>query len=449
MLSFVLALGCGNDGESGSSGTNGNGSGATGGDGFAPFSGAALCSLIFGADGNTGFVRLVSDAELEAGEPIDSTAGAIEVGGGVSCAVQDRSVFALNWESPTITRYDEEDGALVEGLTVSFANFGPTSLASDSRQTVLLSETKAYFLDISSSQIIVWNPSAMETIGAIPLTVAEPPEGLTQNALRVNLIDGLLVAYNGYRNEQDILAARTDFWWIDPDTDEIVATDVTEQCGNLQPIVSTTTNGDTYIGMSGVMAMEHALGLPGSVPPCAIRIRAGAREVDPTYLADFNALTGGLPTSGPIPAGNDRGLLLAYDTSNVPIDPMLTARELAQVPSWNFYEWELGTEQPATLVESIPTGTGRADTREFEGKTFLVQFAPGFGTTELFDLTQRPVETTFALTNATVVLARLGDEPDGRMAHRFPTRVEGRSQWSLVPFRRSVATRSSRARLLR
>ena len=419
VLSIVLAFGCGNDGSNGT-----NGGGATGGNGTAPFSGAVLCSIAATPEGSAGFMRLVPDGELEAaeeGEQIDALEGAIEFAGGVSCAVKDRSVFALNFESPTITRYDEVDGALVEGPTVSFANFGLTSLASSLPPLVFLSNAKAYYLDAASSQILIWNPEAMETIGSIPLTVADPPEGLRQGGLRVNLIGGQAVAYSSYVNEQDIGVARADFWFVDPNSDEVVATDVTEQCGGLQQNVATATNGDTYIGMSALPAMEHALGLPGSYPPCAIRIRAGTREVDTSYLADLNALTGGLPTGQLISVGNDRALMLAYDT-NIPIDPMLTGRELQTLPNWNFYEWELGTEQPATLVESLPTGTAAVATREFEGRAFLARISPDVSSTELLDLTRRPVEVTFTLSNVTILLARLGSEPDARMAQRIEPR---------------------------
>ena len=425
MLSIALAFGC-SDSSMGASGANGtgaaNGMGATGGEGVAAFSGAVLCSLIFGQDGNTGFVRLVSDEELEASEPIDSTAEAIEVSGGVSCAVRGRSVFALNWEGPTITRYDEVGGALVMGETVSFANFGETSLSSeaDSRPTVFISDTKAYYLGRFSSQIIVWDPTAMETIGAIPLTLAEPPEGLRLVWNRLAFIDGLVVAYNGYLDDQQVLSPRSDFWFVDAETDEVVATDVTEECGGLLP-PTTASNGDLYIGSIATSAMNHALGLPGSFEPCAIRIRTGSREVDTMYRADLNMLTGGLPTAGPVAVTEDRALLVAYDTNSIPIDSNLTSMEHLGLTNWKFYDWELGSEQPATLVESIPTSTGFVDTRGFDGKTFLLRSAPNLTGTELLDLAQRPVATTFTISNLTWLLARLGSEPRSRMAHLLPT----------------------------
>ena len=66
----------------------------------------------------------------------------------------------------------------------------------------------------------------------------------------------------------------------------------------------------------------------GSFGPCAIRVRSGAREIDPSYIEDQNHLTGGLPTAGMLPSGEDRALVWAYDTNAIPIDPALTAEEL-------------------------------------------------------------------------------------------------------------------------
>ena len=442
ILSIVLAFGCGNDGGSGSNGTNGNGngtgatngSGATGGNGAALFSGAALCTVVFGPESVTGYVRLVSDEELDAGEPIDSTAGAIEVGGGVSCAVNDRSVFALNWESPTITRYDEVDGAFVEGPRVSFANFGLTSLASVAAQTQIVSETKAYFVDTSSAQLIVWNPRAMEAIESIPLEGFDPPEGQRQIVTRAGQIDGRLFLWSLYQNAEEILTSRTAFGFLDPETDEITI-DTTDDCGALGDTWVSTSNGDTYFSSTTTAAMEHALGLPGSFEPCALRVRAGASELDPTYLEKLNGLTdlAPTPTGGVFDGGNDRSLLLAYNQDvegALPIDGSMTARELASLPAWDFYEVVLGSGQPASRLEDLPTGSGRAGALVFDGKTFLTRRAPDFSSNELVDLSERPVKTAFVFSGSTVLLSRLGTEPDPRMARR----IEPRGDLSLLSF---------------
>lgn len=374
------------------------------------FSGAVLCSLIFSPDGAQGYIRLVSDEELDSGAEIDATDGAVEFGGGAACAVWKRSVFGLSFEAPTITRYDEVDGALVPGETVSFAGFGITSLASTSSQTVIFSDTKAYYLDIASSQIVVWNPRAMETITSIELEVSSPPANLTPVSMRVNVFEGLLMLYNAYQNASDVLTSRTDFWFVDPATDTIIATDTTNACGNLQTTVATTRDGDVYIGPSAVAVMEHTLGLPGSFQPCAVRVKAGTREVDDSYVADLNTLAGGIPAAGPIPVAPDRALLLAYDTGAMPVDDSMTARELTQVVNWNLYEWAVGTTTPAASFDSgLGTITGRGGVAFYDGKPFFLTRAADFSSTTYVDLAAEPPRAAFTFTGGTILVERLGD----------------------------------------
>ena len=415
ILSMVLALGCGNDGANGT-----NGGGATNGNGATPFSGAVLCSLLPQPTGGfSAFVRLVSDAELESGEEIDSFEDAVEIAGAGTCVVRGRSVFATSFENPTITRFDEVDGTLVEGQRVSFANFGVTSTLF---QPVFISDTKSYYLDIPSLQVIVWNPRAMETIGAIALESPELPEGLRQSTVRTTLIDGSVVLYNVNLTELDTLAARTDFWFIDPDTDE-VATDTTDQCGGLEPAVSTATSGDTYIGAGARVAMEHALGLPESFPPCIVRIRAGSREIDRSYTADVNTLAGGLPAGGLIPLGNDRALLYGYDTYSMPINPDLTAGEHVLLENWNLYSWNLGSETPATRIEGISPGPGNVAGLVFDGQAFVLRFSSDLSQTELVRLTGETGSTAFTFGGRLTLLSRLDSAaPATRMAQRIEDR---------------------------
>ena len=418
ILSTVLAFGCDNNGTNGNGTGATNGGGATGGNGAEPFSGAVLCTnFAVPGQGVTGLIRLVSDEELEPGEQIDSQDGAIEFGGGLQCAARGRSVFAFSWESPTVTRYDEADGVLVQGPTVSFTRFGVSSLNVGPTGAVVVSETRGYM--IQAGRLLIWNPATMETVGEIPLTAADLPEDLLPGDSLLVSFDGLLLAVNSYITPQDAGAPRLDFWFVDPASDEVVAADTSEQCGDRSPYLAAASDGDVYIGPSAFNPIEHALELPGASSPCMIRIRAGTREVDPSYLADLNALTGGDPTGAPIPAGNDRVVLVAFDTNRIPIDRELSAIEHLVLANWPFYEWELGSEQPATLADDLPTGIGIIASRAFEGRPFLV--LPSLdGGSALLDLTQRPLGTpTYSFTlGAPALLFRLGSELGARMAQR-------------------------------
>ena len=456
ILSMLLAFGCGNDGESGSSGTNGNGSGATngggatngtgatGGNGVAPMEDAVLCSIIGSPTGATGFIRLVSNAEIQAGGEIDSTEGAIEIGGGVACAVWKNAVFAANFESPTMTRYDVIEGELVEGDSVSFMQFGLSSLGSLADQIQVFSDTKAYFFDPSFRQIIVWNPTTMTTIEAIPLSGFEAPEGLLLSRIRAGRVGDRLLLWANYVNEQEFNVSRSVFAFVDSETDEFT-TDVTEACGGFLSASVTTSNGDTYFGSTGGDAINRALGFEGTFAPCAVRVRAGASEVDDTFVADLNQLTGVGPTAGPMAGSGDNGFLLAYDETAMPVDPLRTSFEHTALENWRIYEVELGSSAPARLVEEIPVAQGIGGAATFDGRGFLTRFTRDFSGTDYFDLSRRPIELTYTFSGAVSLFARLDSEPEPRMAQRLPTPVEGRYGASLMPFFR-FTNRSTQSR---
>ncbi|MEM7135160.1 MAG: hypothetical protein AAF500_01205 [Myxococcota bacterium] len=428
-LGFGLAmLGCG---DSTPSGTGGSGGGATGGSGgvgasggtgasdggggaggtLSQSGGAALCSLTgFGLPGGpTGFVRVLSEAEIEAGGDIDATDNGIEVGGGVSCAVWRNSVYAASFQSPTITRYDLIEGELVEGDTVSFMNFGVVSLAGLSSQIQVFSDTKAYFFDPQFAQIVVWNPTTMTTVEAIQLTGFDAPPGTVLSRVRAGRIDDRLVLWSTYVDDQGFSAPTSVFAFVDPETDEFV-TDTVDTCGGLISEFVTTTNGDTYIGSSAADAINHALGFEGTFPPCIVRLRAGATEVDATFLGDPNALTGIGPTGGPLAGSGDAGFLVAYDESTMPLDPLRTGTEHTALENWLVYQVELGSTTPGTRVEALPAGQGVGGTTSFDGRGFLTRTARDFSGTTFFDLSQTPVEETYRFNAAVALFARLGAE---------------------------------------
>ena len=132
--------------------------------------------------------------------------------------------------------------------------------------------------------------------------------------------------------------------------------------------------------------------------------------------ATLNALTGVGPTAGPFGGFATQGLVLAYDETAVPINPTLTSNEHTQIANWRFYEAELGSIQPAVLIEELPAGAGVAGSLTFDGRGFLTQFTGEFGTTHLFDLSERPIEIAFTVEGAVQLLARLEHESLSRTA---------------------------------
>ena len=98
--------------------------------------------------------------------------------------------------------------------------------------------------------------------------------------------------------------------------------------------------------------------------------------------------------------------------------------------NWNFYEWQLGTEQPANRIESIPTNIGQLEARSYDSRTFLLRLLDDFSQSEYIDLTENLGETVFTFRAVPALFARLGSEPGTRMAER----IEPRGGLRVLPF---------------
>lgn len=59
---------------------------------------------------------------------------------------------------------------------MSFASVGVTSLGEYQANFQFLSETKAYFFDGATAQIVIWNPEEMTVTGRIPLDAVAFPD---------------------------------------------------------------------------------------------------------------------------------------------------------------------------------------------------------------------------------------------------------------------------------
>ena len=72
-------------------------------------------------------------------------------------------------ETLTVTRFDlDSQDRLVETDRVSFRSSGTTFLLN---QMVFISESKAYYIDTVSAQVVVWNPETMEVEDTIDLSM--------------------------------------------------------------------------------------------------------------------------------------------------------------------------------------------------------------------------------------------------------------------------------------
>ncbi|MEM9190754.1 MAG: hypothetical protein AAGF12_16330 [Myxococcota bacterium] len=342
------------------------------------------CGGTFAPGGASGFVigfTSLAAASLDLG-------ASIEVPGGANCVVGDGVVYVGQAESPTLTRYEVgEDGTLTEGLSVSFAGLGIANLGGFPNQFLLISPTKACFLDVQTASVVIWNPSTMEIVDDFPL------DGLG-SFIRVEgfAASDRFIVYTRNATGTGLTEQRTGIAFVDTTTDTAVF-DESTTCGGISSAVE-LPSGEVFLASNNISAAEHRLGTPGSFPPCYIRIPPGAQAIDDAFSLNANDLTGG-PTGGLVPGPGTSGFVQGYDETIVPIDPMGSGRDVQASPAWRLYRIpEVGTTMPGVVVDAVPPAAGGIFHFVIDDRIYLSRLAADFSRATLFDITDAPATIT-------------------------------------------------------
>ena len=331
--------------------------GATGGDGGAGQAGAplyAVCGLVFTPDGRSGYLAVVPDLEPTTTFELADT---LEFPSGSLCAAPGNSnrIYLGIAERAVVQRYSVGDDNALQ-FDAEFALSGLGITAPIGRNPLqFLSDTRAYFIDGSTLQVVVWNPETMVIEGSFDI------DGLASDdlALDVNEVvrDGdRLVMSTRYFRRDDSAELLVKAVFIDP-TDDSVLYAEDRRCGNIA-WTAVANNGDIYFASHPSQATRVRTGLAGNPPstPCLLRILAGTNEFDPTFFVELNSLTGGQPT-GSILAGTDNtAYVLAYDEEQAPITPANEGR-LTLIPAWRYWALSFdGDFSSASVVTAVPPG---------------------------------------------------------------------------------------------
>ncbi len=344
----------------------------------------AVCGFTIGPDGLTGLVDVLPSIDDDA---VFDPSTAIEFGGRPICATDGEALYLSDPEAPNITRFTlGDDGRLVEGDTVSFMRFGTGPLSGIQVDLMqFISPEKAYFVDVAQAQVIIWNPTAMTTIGSIALDI-ETPEGLVPAGIGgiTRRGDQLILPFS-YGRESGVNSDTTSFAFVDLTTDAFTVETVTG-CGALQTSM-TDEAGDTYLASNAVSAIGFRVGLEDAFPPCVVRIRAGASSVDRTFDLELNSLVGGSMSASLLQGPGSSGFLTAYDETVVPIEGIDPARLIA-TPAWRLHRVDgPGTATTATRVLGVPLGAGRIGSIVVDGRTLIWVPNAEFSETTAYDIT--------------------------------------------------------------
>lgn len=348
----LLGASCGSSGAGGPAG--GGDAAGTGGTSTSDAPLYAVCGLVFTPDGRSGYLAVVPD--LESTTTFD-LADTLEFPGGSICAAPGNSnrVYLGIAERAVIQRYSiRDDNALQFDAEFGLSGLGITSpIGRNPLQ--FLSDTRAYFIDGSTLQVVVWNPETMTIEGSFDI------DGLRSDGLLIDVNevvrDGerLVMSSRYFRPDGSAeLLARAVF--IDPSDDSVQYAEDT-RCGNLA-WTAVADNGDIYFASHPSQATRVRTGLGGNPPstPCLLRILAGTNEFDPMFFVELNSLTGGQPTGSILAGADNTAYVLAYDEEAVPIT---AANEgaLTVVPAWRYWALSLdGDFSSASVVTAVPAG---------------------------------------------------------------------------------------------
>ena len=234
-------------------------------------------------DGRTNYVSLVND--LMGGEV--NPAEALEVPGRSRFYAQPQSNYFLigNGENLTFTKYklSEEGSKFKEGEKFSLANEGVTSLQA---RTVFLSDTKAYYIDNTQGQVVIFNPEKMEITGSfdLPEEFANGYKGFTTQ-----------LGFNGYQLNGNRLSIpvgwinfeaathldKTGLAIVDTQNDQVISYTEDDRCA-LATEPAFMPNGDVYYGQSERYHFSKQA-RQKETAGCILRKEAGANEFDQDY----------------------------------------------------------------------------------------------------------------------------------------------------------------------
>jgi hypothetical protein len=374
-LSFVAA--CSDDPEPGEN--------PDGGDNTSPL--YAFVAQVSTDSDSTSYVILTD--KLDQTEPL-SIANATQVAGRAlgSGIPKSRALFVSSSAGAVVTRYDiTNDNTLRKAGEVSFAGKGLSTIGEYQNQFQFVSETKAYYFDGRTAQIIVWNPKDMTLTNSISLPeMTLPGTVLTfaSNPLRVG--DKVLMPL-GWRPSATVgITQKAGVIVVDTTHDSaVVATD--DRCGYVRDGV-VGTDGQVYLATEAYgAAVKRMSGNSADVPtPCLLKFDPVAAKFDAAFFKDLGSLTNGSATGSFLEGPNGTGYLRVLDETVYPVVDGTHPRTVASAVAWKWWKLDPASGANATLVETLPASTGSSFIYHVDNRTLFTEFTNSSSVTHYREL---------------------------------------------------------------
>ncbi|WP_426749684.1 MxcI [Myxococcus sp. Y35] len=299
-------------------------------------------------------------------------------------AAQGAGFFAIGaGESPTITRYEVRDGALVPGASLSFLNLGVRSMGAQAVHFV--SETKAYYKDPGQGIVIVWNPAEMVIEKTLELPAEVIQQGYVTGMSQWASREGEAFFAVGWSTPTyDAVQPGTMLVRIDTETDALTW-DADERCRDLS---KTARQGDTLYFFSGVInGLGYAVNGAGEAgqQDCFLRISPGQQTFDADFVGSVSSALGdGMVGSVMAVTEDGTAWLQVADTAITPTAPGTTYGEWYS-KGWSWWQVDFDTLTGATRVAGEP-GAYSGFTLASGSSFFVSQASADYKLSTLMDL---------------------------------------------------------------
>jgi hypothetical protein len=338
---------------------------------------------VFNPEGSRGY--LFATASLGADGEVD-VSRAVEIDDAWVFGDGGPDFFTATLFEPTLTRWHvSPEGRFERGITLNFSNegIGGTFAAAS---TPRISETKAYFVDSTSMQVVIWNPRDMELIGTIPL----PDEGVSAELEpRADLIvrgDRAFVTVFWYSLDSGLIEYG-DFVRliaIDTETDRIIETTDDERCPTSSPS-GTDADGNTYFSPWDYhTAVRGVFGAGYGSASCGLRVVPAGSSFDQSYELDLSTLVGGRPAGSMSLISDSEALLHVWHEELVDVTPE-TWQDKRFEPAYKWYRWQIGAPSAEELPDQAPSVEG-SEFRVVDGKVLSFANNAEYSETTLIEL---------------------------------------------------------------